>query len=425
MVVILSGYRDFKYAQTALKLGVSDYLLKPVAADELKLTLEKCEKSAKDRKNAFGIADIMKGGGMARFGEALHYLVYLVLGGAAAEAGGIIPPSGLYVPSHEVEEKIQSLTGEGQTFCFIGVYLNEKALILPKGSMTDQVLAEKLTDLASWLKNKYKYAVTAAYRLLEIGGSIGAGINECRKIAARSVLIGVNRVVSELPPDKHKAANLDDLIDFISLCLRQGRFSGLRERLDKQFSLWMDEEYPLRFIQNDLIYITNSVKHSILAADSGEYAIADYIGDIASVSGNMQELAENYYNLLLDIIAPSGSEQQTMPVERIVEKIERYFHQNLSKEITLSMLSAEMNYSKFYLCRIFKKYRNTSPIDSFIQMKIDKAQSLFREFPDISMKSISDSLGFSDVYYFSKVFKRVTGFTPSAVRDKSRAGEEL
>jgi AraC-like DNA-binding protein len=104
-----------------------------------------------------------------------------------------------------------------------------------------------------------------------------------------------------------------------------------------------------------------------------------------------------------------------------VEKIERYFKSNLTGDITLSRLCAEMNYSKVYLCRIFKKLKSTTPIDYFIQLKMEKANSLFREYPAMSIKDVADSLGFNDVYYFSKVFKRVTGLTPSASREQARA----
>jgi AraC-like DNA-binding protein len=79
-----------------------------------------------------------------------------------------------------------------------------------------------------------------------------------------------------------------------------------------------------------------------------------------------------------------------------------------------------MNYSKVYLCRVFKKLKNTAPIGYFIQLKIEKARTIIQECPAMTLADVADSLGFYDVYYFSKVFKRVTGQPPSAVRGRVR-----
>ncbi|MGL6221188.1 MAG: helix-turn-helix domain-containing protein, partial [Lacrimispora sphenoides] len=67
-------------------------------------------------------------------------------------------------------------------------------------------------------------------------------------------------------------------------------------------------------------------------------------------------------------------------------------------------------------CRVFKKYKGTSPIEYFTKLKIEKAKELMIQFPDLSLRKISESLGFNDVYYFSKVFKKITGIAPSEMR---------
>lgn len=74
--------------------------------------------------------------------------------------------------------------------------------------------------------------------------------------------------------------------------------------------------------------------------------------------------------------------------------------------------------SKVYLCRVFKKMKNTTPIDFFTHLKIERAQEMIRAFPSMSLREIAEALGFSDMYYFSKVFKRIMGFPPSDLRSK-------
>lgn len=80
------------------------------------------------------------------------------------------------------------------------------------------------------------------------------------------------------------------------------------------------------------------------------------------------------------------------------------------------MLAGEMKVSKVYLCRIFKKYKNMTPIDYFNRLKIDRACELLVQFSSLPLQKISDMLGFNDVYYFSKVFKKIVGVSPSVYR---------
>ena len=422
--VIISGYQDFQYARTALKLGVSDYLLKPVAVEELRDCLLKCEEILNSRRNSAGIMDVISADVLARWEEIEHFLAYLVLGNAAAGGTSIIHPDGLYVPSRAIEQKMRAHTGGKTPNCYIGVYSNEKLLIVPKENLTDSVLGKILAELATELAAEHGCTVTAAYCRRDKDSAMESLISDCRKMAVQNILLGVNNVVSGHAPRGSSSFDAEDLIAFLALCLRQGQTQSLRERLQKQFCQWHTDAYPLRSMQNDLIYITNSLRnsfqHSLAAPEKTAYTIADSIGDIVAVSSNHTELHANYTHFLLNMVTPSRESASSLSPEQLVEKIEKYFQKNLSREITLSMLCAEMNYSKVYLCRVFKKLRNTSPIDALIQMKIDKAKSLFRDCPAMSLKDIADSLGFSDVYYFSKVFKRVTGLAPSVAREQSR-----
>ncbi len=104
--------------------------------------------------------------------------------------------------------------------------------------------------------------------------------------------------------------------------------------------------------------------------------------------------------LLMNLFVPAGDWGRALSPEQLVNRIESYFQRNLSNDVTLNKLCEEMNYSKVYLCRIFKKMKNASPIDYFIQLKIEKASALFHECPGMSMKDVAESLGFSDSYYF-------------------------
>ncbi len=163
---------------------------------------------------------------------------------------------------------------------------------------------------------------------------------------------------------------------------------------------WHEAKRPVREIQNDLIYVTNSLRYSLPVTEPFEYTVADYVDETISISGSYADLANSYSDLLMNLFVPAGDWGRALSPEQLVNRIESYFQRNLSNDVTLNKLCEEMNYSKVYLCRIFKKMKNASPIDYFIQLKIEKASALFHECPGMSMKDVAESLGFSDSYYF-------------------------
>jgi YesN/AraC family two-component response regulator len=98
--------------------------------------------------------------------------------------------------------------------------------------------------------------------------------------------------------------------------------------------------------------------------------------------------------------------------EEVMERIQNYIQQNLSTTITPPQLAAMGHISKSYLHRLFKKHLQTTPVHYINQIRISAAQSLLLD-TTYSIRDIAQSVGFEDVNYFSRVFKRLTGTTPS------------
>ena len=55
-------------------------------------------------------------------------------------------------------------------------------------------------------------------------------------------------------------------------------------------------------------------------------------------------------------------------------------------------------------------------MDYFTRMKISRAQAMLQESPDATVHQVAEALGFRDVYYFTKVFRRITGVSPSQMQ---------
>jgi len=103
-----------------------------------------------------------------------------------------------------------------------------------------------------------------------------------------------------------------------------------------------------------------------------------------------------------------------------LEAVENLMRENLHHELSLETLAHYSQLSTFHFSKKFKELTDTSPIQHFINMKIQRACSQLDNSDD-TIKQISESLGYNDPYYFSRLFKKMIGISPKQYRD-SRHG---
>ncbi|MBE6643878.1 MAG: helix-turn-helix domain-containing protein [Ruminococcaceae bacterium] len=95
-----------------------------------------------------------------------------------------------------------------------------------------------------------------------------------------------------------------------------------------------------------------------------------------------------------------------------VLKIISFMEKHLYGHFTMSELSRELSFGKTYISKYFSKVSGYSVMNYFTMMKINEAKRLIRETPN-NFSEISEMLMFTNSHYFSSVFKKYTGMTPS------------
>ena len=90
----------------------------------------------------------------------------------------------------------------------------------------------------------------------------------------------------------------------------------------------------------------------------------------------------------------------------------QYMKKNTSKNINIEELAAIVHLHPNYFIRLFKQYFGAPPLKYFNLMKIDEAKKLLQK-GEFSVETIAKSIGFADVYSFSKFFKNNVGISPS------------
>lgn len=98
-----------------------------------------------------------------------------------------------------------------------------------------------------------------------------------------------------------------------------------------------------------------------------------------------------------------------------VKQIIKYLHENYDYEIKMDQLSKRMHLHPNYLHRIFKDSMNCTIVDYLTDIRIEKAKLLISQ-TDIPITQIAGFIGMNSSQYFSKVFKKYTGMTPTTFR---------
>lgn len=112
--------------------------------------------------------------------------------------------------------------------------------------------------------------------------------------------------------------------------------------------------------------------------------------------------------------SPDQSELKNYLVERIV----KFIKQNCAKPLTLDVLANEFYLSPGYLCRLFKQKVGINFIDYLNTVRIARAKHLLLT-TNLRIYEVGNLCGYADLNYFTKVFKKATGVTPSYFRNNS------
>ena len=95
-----------------------------------------------------------------------------------------------------------------------------------------------------------------------------------------------------------------------------------------------------------------------------------------------------------------------------VKKIINYLNENYEHKISLDQIAHNMYLSPVYISKIFKEETGESPINYLIKIRLEKARDILMTSDSGSIKNIANSVGYDDVYHFSKLFKKYYGISP-------------
>jgi len=113
---------------------------------------------------------------------------------------------------------------------------------------------------------------------------------------------------------------------------------------------------------------------------------------------------ENSVNVQNGVVADRSVED--------MKKVFAYINKEYASQISLEDMASQINMSRGYFCRRFSEIMHMTPFEYLMQVRIENSSRMLRE-GKLAVGEIALECGFNSFSYFSKTFKRFTGYTPS------------
>ncbi len=175
------------------------------------------------------------------------------------------------------------------------------------------------------------------------------------------------------------------------------------------------EHHPAHYVQA-LDAACNILYLSLSLLNNGEQIVSEIFKHKINGYRSLYELTSveqiiEWLALLRDGLCESFSKHHKDYKNHIVISVKKYILEHVAEKLTLNKVAEVFNISPNYLSVLFSKYNDIGFTDYINQCKIDAAKKMLAD-GDYKIYEISDIFGFESAFYFSRVFKKVTGMSP-------------
>jgi len=221
-----------------------------------------------------------------------------------------------------------------------------------------------------------------------------------------------------------------------TLLIKAKRAHATRVAADQSFT-----GIYIHFAAHSMFHEIERIDESVLAAHrpEREHHLGPLFQSVLTENVEMKRGAPNAADAVLNLIlvqcfriagtaAPGDGEQAAdeagSPLKRISSACSQYISTHFHEPLTLSRVAGAICVSSFYLSHVFSQYMGITFTEYLTDVRMHYARSMLAE-SGRSIGEIADRTGYSDVYYFSKVFKRYHAIPPGVYRKQLLSGEEL
>lgn len=458
--IVVSGFREFEYAQRALRFGVEDYLLKPIDQEELQVVLRQLtEKVCQERSGSDAhrhLADmlgertaILRQSELRQlvcnaahpfrteffhFGEedslfcfaTMRMQLQEVSTSSVEVAGRILANLGARIQKRFASDcyDLEILLSEDNCICLFNF-----------SQSAHRTLAEKKEELQRILQEtNVKYSpdrlILAVGRPVPSARQLGEALqtawaafdmrirSDCSRVIEFTREVGDERAISEADRKQISTFLLSLRDDGLAEYL-QTMFSGILLRMPDRLGRLYGELRSMLEELRAMIYaeVLQNIKGE--AGPDGMAACDDPLSDPllyyrVNNCSSIEELRLLTTRLLRDEIAYWRQRKESRDSEP-VRIAKQYVQEHIDRQISLEEVAACAYVSPGYMGILFKQKTGCNFSDYIIQARMDKAKVLLRD-TRMTIAEVAAQVGYADARHFSKVFNKVFKIKPTAYR---------
>lgn len=454
LFVLISGYRHFEYARSAVSLNVMDYLLKPIDEKQLNETLvrvcyridqiraRKSEseemskiKADQSRQQMKEFWDILL---MRKLLKQKEYFSSVEACNARFRTGffeGCYQAICMFSDLNAVLGQEKSLGSERVDYFIRDSFQNLAKVYYHTTYMGIVVVLNYQPEK----KNAVRQAISMLYYqirdLSELYGefrlnlgvsTIKNSISELdqafeeahaaewgRLVLTRNGILDYHQIAS-LPRFKRENLITKEELDAVKDCiryLRKEEISDIFEKLYKRAE-GLRNQYPSDMLEA-FFHIQMCLAECFEEEESRARFIENYYYAYIN-AGSFQQVMKNVYLVLEEYL----DEEQKKLKEKMGKPIAMsvmYIRKNYGKQISLEDVAVAGNVSSSYLSRLFKEEMGIGFNEFLTQVRLEESERLLAE-TNLPIKEIAAMVGYLDEKYYSKLFKKTTGIKPTEYR---------
>ena len=444
-VIVLSGHDEFNFAQAAIKLGVTEYLLKPVSVKDLQAVLQRMSETLdRERKEREELKRLREQADGSLLMQREKFLLRLAMGGvSSAEAIEHSQLFGLnliascylvlliqveltqlsapfdYHDFQRVERIIAALAGSNRDV-FLAQKDMEEFVLLIKGESHEQ-LNQEAAFLAGLIQDEVEKQTPCTLniglgspqqRLGDIHYSFAEALAKIRHIAGDSLPLASGEAVDLIESIKLDQTDLEHFLKssaaqdfdlFFAASLQSTALAALTSPLVKHYIFVDILLTAARFI-SDQGGEVDQILPEIRQMDK-------VLVRVKTIDQIKEELRMIFTNTLA--FRDSRVNHQH---SRIAHRATAYIDKNFcDPDLSLNQVAMEVNLSPSHFSVTFSQEMGETYRDYLTRVRIEHAKELLRT-TDLLCSDIADQCGYNDPHYFSYIFKKNTGVSPQRFR---------
>jgi two-component system response regulator YesN len=450
-IVIITAYDYFDYAKESLRIGIDDFLLKPILQDNLSECLEKIvakieifrQQQHYEAEMAKRLADlssiieselisavllrldkatIQKYLQMLQLDVKSAYAVIFALAWEPVARSGVEFQRQLFfqtiyekVRRHLQELKIPHVAASANEWLYILVLRDDNSEEYLQKSQSSRSMDFVMKMAETETGETFKVGIGQAYSA--IGQWSDSFLEAKTALLNNSVALKKSIHFADL-----NVAITDNTYPFHiekQLCdeVLRGNLQGSVTCVKQLVKWFVSQNHSLSETRQKLLELVIVVSRTVTAHrdfKTGFTTTGRYWDEVESIRSAAE--IEPYLERVVKDCIRNIRKLKNRNLNFQVQKALEYIAGNYSKELTLEDVASAVSLSPTYLSRLFKVETGENFIDYLTRYRMELARKFLRQ-SELSIKEISYCIGYNDPNYFGKLFKKFYGFNPSECRN--------